>query len=188
MEPNKLTTKSQEALASAIRRAVAAGSPHLEPVHVLLALLEQPGSVAGPLLDAVGVDRTDLAAKGEALLGQLPSATGSTVSQPEASRATIAVLAASGERARELGDEYVATEHLLVGLAQSGGPVADLLRGSGATPDQLLAAFPKVRGTARVTTPDPEATYQALEKYGVDLTERARDGKLDPVIGRDTEI
>src|SRR4051812_34543535 len=102
MEPNKLTTKSQEALASAIRRAVAAGSPQLEPVHLLLALLEQPGSVVAPLLDAVAADRADLAAKAEALLGQLPSASGSTLSQPEASRATIAVLAAAGERAREL--------------------------------------------------------------------------------------
>ncbi|MDQ1624525.1 MAG: ATP-dependent Clp protease ATP-binding subunit ClpB [Actinomycetota bacterium] len=188
MEPNKLTTKSQEALADAIRRAVTAGSPHLEPAHLLVALLEQPGSVVPPLLAAVGADPADVAAKAQALLGQLPSASGSTVSSPEASRATIAVLAAAGERARDMGDEYVATEHLLVGLAQSGGPVAQLLAGVGATPDELLAAFSTVRGSARVTTPDPEGTYQALQKYGVDLTERARDGKLDPVIGRDAEI
>ena len=188
MDASKLTTKSQEALADAIRRAVAAGNPQLEPVHLLLALLEQPDGVAAPLLDAVGVDRAANAAQAGALLRQLPSASGSTVSSPEASRAMIAVLSAAGERAREIGDEYVATEHLLVGLAQAGGPVADLLRSAGTTADELFEAFPKVRGSARVTSADPEGTYQALEKYGVDLTDRARDGDLDPVIGRDSEI
>jgi ATP-dependent Clp protease ATP-binding subunit ClpB len=188
MDATKLTTKSQEALADAIRRAVAAGNPHLEPVHLLQALLAQDGGVAAPLLDAVGVDRTTVAARADALLQSLPSASGSTVASPEASRATLAVLNAAGERAREIGDEYVATEHLLVGLAQAGSPVAELLRSAGTSADELLEAFPKVRGSARVTSADPEATYQALQKYGVDLTERARDGELDPVIGRDAEI
>src|SRR5215210_4212551 len=109
MDANKLTTKSQEALADAIRRAVAAGNPHLEPVHLLLALLEQDGGVAAPLLDAVGVDRATVVVEADALLRQLPSASGSTVASPEASRATLAVLNAAGERAREVGDEYVAT-------------------------------------------------------------------------------
>ena len=188
MDASKLTTKSQEALADAIRRAVAAGNPHLEPVHLLLALLEQDGGVAAPLLDAVGVDRTTVAAGADALLRQLPSAAGATVGSPEASRATIAVLAAAGERARVMGDEFVATEHMLVGLAQAGGPTAELLTSAGTSPEELLDAFPKVRGSARVTSADPEGTYQALQKYGVDLTERARDGELDPVIGRDAEI
>src|SRR5688500_18677344 len=188
MDASKLTTKSQEALADAIRRAVRAGNPHLEPVHLLQALLEQGGGVAAPLLDAVGVDRATVAAEADALLRQLPSASGATVASPEASRATLAVLAAAGDRARAMGDEFVATEHLLVGLAQAGGPTADLLRSAGTSPDELLEAFPKVRGSARVTSADPEATYQALQKYGVDLTERARDGELDPVIGRDAEI
>ena len=188
MDASKLTTKSQEALADAIRRAVAAGNPHLEPVHLLLALLDQDGGVAAPLLEAAGVDRATVAAQADALMRQLPSASGATVSSPEASRATLAVLAAAGDRARAMGDEFIATEHLLVGLAQAGGPTADLLRAAGTSPEELLDAFPKVRGSARVTSADPEGTYQALEKYGVDLTERARDGELDPVIGRDAEI
>jgi ATP-dependent Clp protease ATP-binding subunit ClpB len=188
METTKLTTKSQEAIADAVRRAVAAGNPHLEPVHLLQALLAQDGGVAAPLLDAVGVDRATLSTQADALLHSLPSASGSTVASPEASRATLAVLNAAGERAREMGDEFVATEHLLVGLALAGGPVAELLRAAGTSADELLEAFPKVRGSARVTSADPEATYQALQKYGVDLTERARDGELDPVIGRDAEI
>jgi ATP-dependent Clp protease ATP-binding subunit ClpB len=104
------------------------------------------------------------------------------------SRPAYAVLQTAGDRARELGDDYVSTEHLLVGLAKDGGDVATLLRDAGASPDALLDAFASVRGSARVTSPDPEGTYQALEKYGVDLTARARDGQLDPVIGRDTEI
>ncbi|HYH32731.1 MAG TPA: ATP-dependent chaperone ClpB, partial [Pseudonocardia sp.] len=103
-------------------------------------------------------------------------------------RDALAAIKAAQQLATEMGDEYVSTEHLLVGLASAGGPVADLLRRHGATPDALREAFSKVRGSSRVTSPDPEGTYQALEKYGVDLTERARKGELDPVIGRDTEI
>src|SRR5512144_209546 len=188
MDPSKLTTRSSEALSDAVRRAAAEGHPHVEPVHLLLALLAQPGGTAAPLLAALGADVSEVRRRAEALADRLPSAAGATVSVPGLSRATYAVMTTASARARELGDEYVSTEHLLVGLAQDGGPVADLLRCVGATPDGLLAAFESVRGHARVTSPDPEGTYQALEKYGVDLTERARAGKLDPVIGRDTEI
>ncbi|MGZ4615149.1 MAG: ATP-dependent chaperone ClpB [Actinomycetes bacterium] len=188
MDPQKLTTKSQEAITVAMRAASNGGHPAIEPVHLLLGLLEQTGSVAAPLLEAVGVDVGKVRAAAEEQLSRLPSASGATVATPNPSRGTLAVLSAAGERARDLGDEYVATEHLLVGLAQAGGPVADLLRDAGATPEALLEAFPKVRGSARVTTADPEATYQALQKYGVDLTARARSGELDPVIGRDSEI
>jgi ATP-dependent Clp protease ATP-binding subunit ClpB len=188
MDAEKLTTKSREALSDAVRRAAAEGHPHVEPVHLLLALLAQPDGTAAPLLAAVGADVTDVRRRAEALADRLPSAAGATVSAPGLSRATYAVMTIASARATELGDEYVSTEHLLVGLAQDGGPVADLLRGVGATPEALLAAFERVRGHARVTSPDPEGTYQALEKYGVDLTERARAGKLDPVIGRDAEI
>ncbi|HEY9351557.1 MAG TPA: AAA family ATPase, partial [Acidothermales bacterium] len=140
------------------------------------------------LLDAAGVDRAAVRARAEEALRRLPSASGSTVASPQLSRPSYSVLQTAGERARELGDDYVSTEHLLVGLAKDGGVVANLLRDAGATPDALLDAFAAVRGSARVTSPDPEGTYQALEKYGVDLTARARDGELDPVIGRDTEI
>src|SRR5512144_2112879 len=188
MDPSKLTTRSSEALSDAVRRAAAEGHPHVEPVHLLLALLAQPGGTAAPLLAALGADVSEVRRRAEALADRLPSAAGATVSVPGLSRATYAVMTTASARARELGDEYVSTEHLLVGLAQDGGPVADLLRCVGATPDGLLAAFESVRGHAQATRPAPEGTYQALEKYGVDLTERARAGKLDPVIGRDTEI
>ena len=118
----------------------------------------------------------------------MPSVSGATVSAPSPSRELLRVINAAGEQASALGDEYVSTEHLLVGLAGSEGEAASVLAGAGATRDTLLAAFRTVRGNRKVTTPDPEGTYQALEKYAVDLTQRARDGKIDPVIGRDTEI
>ncbi|HET9900396.1 MAG TPA: Clp protease N-terminal domain-containing protein, partial [Actinomycetes bacterium] len=188
MDAAKLTTKSQEALSEAVRRAAGSGHPAVEPVHLLLSLLGQPDGTAGHLLDAAGVDRAAVRARAEEALRRLPSASGSTVASPQLSRPSYSVLQTAGERARELGDDYVSTEHLLVGLAKDGGVVANLLRDAGATPDALLDAFAAIRGSARVTSPDPEGTYQALEKYGVDLTARARDGELDPVIGRDTEI
>jgi ATP-dependent Clp protease ATP-binding subunit ClpB len=188
MDAAKLTTKSQEALSEAVRRAAGSGHPAVEPVHLLVSLLGQPDGTAGHLLNTVGVDQAAIRARAEEALRRLPSASGSTVASPQLSRPAYAVLQTAGDRARELGDDYVSTEHLLVGLAKDGGAVATLLRDAGATPDALLDAFASVRGSARVTSPDPEGTYQALEKYGVDLTARARDGQLDPVIGRDTEI
>jgi len=184
----KLTTKSQEALAEAARVAVTAGNPQVEPVHLLPALLSQAEGTAGPLLDAVGADRAAIQAAADEAARQLPRAAGSTVAAPQLSRPTIAVINTAATRAHKLDDEYISTEHLLVGLATNGGPVADVLKRHGVTSDALLDAFSKVRGSARVTSPDPEGTYQALEKYSVDLTERARTGKLDPVIGRDAEV
>ncbi|HEY3872340.1 MAG TPA: ATP-dependent chaperone ClpB [Actinocrinis sp.] len=188
MDAGKLTTRSQEALSSAIRSAASAGNPQVEPVHVLLALLDQVDGTARPLLESVDVDRVRLAAAAQRVRGQLPSASGSTVSAPELARPTLLALNAAGEEARRLDDDYVSTEHILVGIAAGNEPAARLLRESGATPQALREAFVKVRGSARVTSPDPEATFQALEKYSVDLTELAREGGLDPVIGRDAEI
>jgi ATP-dependent Clp protease ATP-binding subunit ClpB len=188
MDPQKFTTKSREALSAAITAAAAAGHAAVEPVHLLLALLSQPGGVAVPLLEAVGVDPAAVRSEAEDLLAALPKLSGPTVANPETSRAVLSVLSAAGDRARDMQDDFVTNEQLLVGLAERGGDVAELLRRVGATPEALIDAFPKVRGSARVTTEDPEATYQALEKYGIDLTEQAREGKLDPVIGRDTEI
>jgi ATP-dependent Clp protease ATP-binding subunit ClpB len=185
---SKLTTRSQEAIAAAQRLAVARGQAALEPVHLLVALLEQSDGIAGPLLTAVGAEPADVRAKAEAALRRLPSVSGATVPAPSPSREFLRVLNAAGEQAGALGDEYISTEHLLVGLAESGGEAGDVLTGSGATRDTLLGAFRTVRGNRKVTTPDPEGTFQALEKYAVDLTQRARDGKIDPVIGRDTEI
>jgi ATP-dependent Clp protease ATP-binding subunit ClpB len=188
MDTYKLTTKSQEAVADAIRRAVAEGNPHVEPVHLLLALIGQADGTAAPLLEAVGVSLSALRGDAEQITARLPRATGSSVSAPGMDRPSMQVISAAAKRASDLGDEYISTEHLLVGLADEGGEVASLLRRHGVTPDALLGAFESVRGHARVTSPDPESTFQALEKYGVDLTARARGGELDPIIGRDTEI
>ncbi|MEV7924397.1 MULTISPECIES: ATP-dependent chaperone ClpB [unclassified Kitasatospora] len=188
MDASKFTTKTQDALSAAIRQAGAAGNPDVKPVHILIALLEQPEGIARPLLEAVGADVTRIDAEARRQLAALPSAMGSTVAAPQLSRDTLAVLTEAGKRADDLDDQYVSTEHLMVGLAAEGGPVAELLARQGATAKDLLAAFKDVRGSGRVTSPDPEGTYKALEKYGTDLTQAARDGKLDPVIGRDQEI
>jgi ATP-dependent Clp protease ATP-binding subunit ClpB len=182
------TTKTQQAISAAVQAASLAGNPDVGPTHLLGALLAQGEGIAAPLLAAVGADaatvRTELAQLGN----RLPSAAGATVAAPQLSRDALAAITAAQQLATEMGDEYVSTEHLLVGLATARSLVADLLRRHGATPEALREAFAKVRGASRVTSPDPEGTYQALEKYGVDLTERARSGDLDPVIGRDTEI
>jgi ATP-dependent Clp protease ATP-binding subunit ClpB len=185
---DKLTRRSQEALSDAVRQATAMGNPHVDPLHLLAALIGQEGGTAAPLLRAIGADPAAVLAGTRDQVAKLPKAAGTTVSAPDMSRPMLAVLATAGTKARDLRDEYISTEHLLVGLAADGGQAAAILRKAGAQPDVLLDAFEKVRGSARVTSEDPEGTYQALEKYGVDLTERARDGELDPVIGRDSEI
>ncbi|HXP19005.1 MAG TPA: ATP-dependent chaperone ClpB [Streptosporangiaceae bacterium] len=185
---DKLTRKSQEALADALRRASAAGNPNVDGLHLLAALIDQDGGTAAPLLRAAGADPAAVAKRTSELLARLPRASGATVSAPETSRPLLAALAAAAKRAGQMSDEYVSTEHLLVGLASDGGQAATVLRDAGAAPDQLLASFEQIRGHTRVTSPDPEGTYQALEKYGIDLTRSAREGKLDPVIGRDAEI
>jgi ATP-dependent Clp protease ATP-binding subunit ClpB len=185
---DKLTRKSQDALSSAVRRAAADGNPQVDPLHLLVALIAQNGGTTTPLLRAVGADPATVAKDAENRLGRLPRANGQTLNAPEMSRPLLSVINTAVARAREMNDEYVSTEHLLVGLAADGGQAATLLRDAGATPEALLEAFTQVRGSARVTTENPEETYQALEKYGVDLTEQARDGALDPVIGRDAEI
>ena len=185
---DKLTRKSQEALSVAIRKAAANGNPQVDPLHLLAALLEQADGTAAPLLRAVGADPALIAKEAGDQIGRLPRMHGATTSAPETSRQLLAVINTAASRARQLDDEYVSTEHLLVGIAADGGQAATLLRGAGATADALTEAFTEVRGSAKVTSEDPEGTYQALEKYGVDLTQQAKDGKLDPVIGRDSEI
>src|SRR6266446_4850592 len=162
----KLTRKSQEALSAAARRATTDGHPHVDPAHLLVTLIEQSGGTAAPLLRGIGADPADVRREAEEILARLPRAAGQTVSVPGLSRQLATVLNTAEQRARELRDEYVSTEHLLVGLAADGGDVAALLRRFGAGPDRLLGAFEKVRGSARVTSEDPEGTYQALEKYG----------------------
>src|SRR5262252_4454638 len=185
---DKLTRRSQEALSDSVRRATAEGNPHVEALHLLAALIEQDGGTAAPLLRAVDADPAAILTETKDQLARLPKITGATASPPDMSRPVLSALATAAKRARELQDEYISTEHLLVGLAADGGQAATMLRKHGATPEKLLEAFEKVRGSARVTSEDPEDTYKALEKFGIDLTERARDGELDPVIGRDSEI
>ena len=188
MDASQLTTRSQEAVSVAVRQAAAGGNPHVEPVHLLAALLAQPEGIAGSLLQAVGID-PDTAAKAVAdEITTLPTAAGSSVSAPGFSRPLYEVFQRAADLAEELGDEYLSTEHLTVGIATVDSPARRVLRSFGADADALRAAFATVRGSARVTTPDPEGTYQTLEKYGIDLTARAQEGDLDPVIGRDAEI
>ena len=184
----KPTRNSQEALSIAARRAAADGNPQVDPLHLLAALLDQTGGIAASLLKAVGADPGVIAKETAEHIAQLPQMRGSTTTAPQLSRQLLGVINTATNRAQQLDDEYVSTEHLLVGLAADGGQAATLLREAGATADALTEAFTQVRGSARVTSEDPEGTYQALEKYGVDLTQQAKDGKLDPVIGRDSEI
>ena len=185
---DKLTTKSQEALAEAISLAAEKGNPQVEPLHLLSALLGQQGGVAVALLDAVGVNRADVAARANAAIAALPGAEGSSVQQPSASRTLSRVISDAGKEATALGDAYISTEHLLMAVAASQSQAGEILRAAGTDRDQLAAILPNVRGSAKVTSPDPEGTFQALEKYGADLTAMAREGKMDPVIGRDSEI
>ena len=185
----ELTNKSREALSAANTRAVSAGNPDLTPAHLLLALLSGADNEnVLDLLAAVGADPAGLKAEAGRLVEGLPTVQGSTVAPPQANRELLAVIADAAERAKELGDAYLSTEHLLIGLAVKGGQAGELLTRQGAGGKELLTAFEQARGGQRVTSQDPEGTYKALEKYGTDFTAAAREGKLDPVIGRDQEI
>lgn len=194
MNPDQLTTRSRKALTAAIEAATAAGNPDIEPAHLLVALLAQPDGTAGSLLDAVGRAtgdaglRATVSAGATELVRRLPSASGSSVAAPTTSGPTLRVLADAGQRARDRGDSYVSTELLLVAITAIDSPAAELLRRAGATADALTEAVAQVRGNRTVDGPDAESGYQALKKYGTDLTNRARAGELDPVIGRDAEI
>ena len=190
------TTKSQEAISGAMQAAAAAGNPQIAPAHLLVELLSQPDGVAAGLLAAVCPDaaaRQAVGASARRILTQLPASSGSSMTQPQPSRSLLAALEAASTVAKELSDEYISTEHLLIGLAKgdasgSAPTVARILADAGATPEALIEALPQVRGSSRVTSANPEGTYKTLEKYGTDLTEAAREGRLDPVIGRDAEI
>jgi ATP-dependent Clp protease ATP-binding subunit ClpB len=185
----ELTNRSRDAINAAGNRAVTEGHPDLTPAHLLLALLQgQDNENITDLLAAVEADQAAVRAGAEKILAALPSVTGSTVAPPQPNRELLAVIADAGERARELGDEYLSTEHLLIGIAAKGGRTGELLVQQGADAKKLLEAFKKARGGRRVTTADPEGQYKALEKFGTDFTAAAREGRLDPVIGRDQEI
>ena len=188
MDASNFTTRSQQAINTAISTAAADGHAQVEAVHLLAALLAQPEGIARPLFEAAGVQPADVIAGVEAELKKLPAASGQSVAAPSYSRAALQILAKANDIAGEMKDDYVSTEHLLIAAATVDSPAATALKGAGATADALRGALTSVRGSTRVTSQDPEATYQSLEKYAVDLTAAARDGKLDPVIGRDAEI
>jgi ATP-dependent Clp protease ATP-binding subunit ClpB len=183
------TTKSQDAIGASVRIAAAQGNPAVEPIHLLDSLLQQGPGIATALLEHLDVNVAALTSSVRSQMQSLPSASGSTVAAPQLSQATFKVLNDADALAKERGDEYVSTEHLLIALAQSGSnEAAKLLTEVGATGASLLQALQETKGSARVNTQDPEGTFQALEKYGVDLTALAREGKIDPVIGRDEEV
>ncbi|MDT4919113.1 MAG: ATP-dependent Clp protease ATP-binding subunit ClpB, partial [Pseudonocardiales bacterium] len=183
-----MTTRSTQAVNSAVKVAAERGNPGVEPAHLAVALLDDAETLARPLLQSIGADPLAVRADLSRLVDKLPSAAGASVSAPAASRGMLAVLGAAERAARDRSDEFVSAEHLLLALAGTDGEVADVLRQHGATVAALSDALTAVRGSARVTTADPEGTFQALAKYGNDLSEAARVGKIDPVIGRDAEI
>ena len=188
MSTQNFTTKSQEAISAALQSAAAKGNPSVEPAHLLVALLEQEDGIADPLLRSAGVDPGALLQQAHSLVENLPAASGGGLANPNLSRDGLTVINTAQELASSMGDEYTSTEHLMVGLATGRHPVAAAMQSLGATPENLKAAFTAVRGSGRITSENPEDTYQALEKYSTDLTARAREGKIDPVIGRDAEI
>jgi len=176
----KLTTKAEEALSAAVRDAAAAGHPHVEPAHLLLALTRQTETTTGPLLDATGSSVAAAAQAASVILARTPRVTGPSVNAPGLSRPSLSVLEQAHQIMESMGDGFVSTDHLLLALARTGD--------FGIDGEALAGEIPVLRGGAKVTTADPEATYDALSKYSTDLTAAAREGKLDPVIGRDAEI
>ncbi|HKH40619.1 MAG TPA: Clp protease N-terminal domain-containing protein, partial [Solirubrobacterales bacterium] len=184
MQPDRFTIKSQEAVAAAQRLASENANPEVAPPHLLLALLEQDEGVVVPVLQRLGVDAQDARGRARDAIEKLPKLSGNTVPDVRPSSEFVWVLQQAEKESAGLGDEYISTEHILLALAESRSGVSDLL------PDrkELVQAISEVRGPHRVTSPNPEDTFGALEKYGRDLTAEAESGKLDPVIGRDEEI
>jgi ATP-dependent Clp protease ATP-binding subunit ClpB len=188
VDASKLTSRSVEVINAASTQAVNQGNPQVEPVHLAVALLRQEQGIVPSLLAKAGADAGAVSRALDQAMWNLPKASGSTVQTPAASAALTRVLARSLELIAEMKDDYVATEHLLLALAVVDTPVKALLAEQGVDEGSLREAITSLRGNRRVTSQDAEATYEALEKYAVDLTARAEEGKLDPVIGRDAEI
>ncbi|TWU16803.1 ATP-dependent chaperone ClpB [Allorhodopirellula heiligendammensis] len=183
---DKLTTQAQSTVAEAQAQATASGNAEITPLHLFAAAMAQSGGITKPLLDKLNVDTKSLQALITSELEKLPRSSGG--GQPRVSAKLQEVFQSADEAAKSLKDEYVSTEHLLLGLVRIENTAKNLLAMSGVTADDLLKATSEIRGSARVTDPNAESTYQALEKYGIDLTQLAETGKLDPVIGRDNEI
>jgi ATP-dependent Clp protease ATP-binding subunit ClpB len=190
MDPNRLTEKAQDALRQAQTMAQREGQTQIEPEHLAVALLEQDGGVAARIVDKAGGNPATLAQRLREALGRLPrvSGPGAQGGQVYISPRVNEVLTAAEAEAQRMKDEFVSVEHLLLALVDKDRAVAEAFQAAGLTRDKLMEAAAAVRGGQRVTSQTPEGTYEALEKYGRDLTELARQGKLDPVIGRDEEI
>ena len=183
----EMTTKAQEAVSSALQAAAAAGNPQVEPIHLLEALIEQREGIALSLLEAVGADARAIGARTRNALVALPSTQGASAGSAQPSNALLAVVRDAGERAEAGGDQYISTEHLLIALAASQTEAGRILAQGDVEVDALTQALAQLRPEP-ITSADPEGSFEALSKYGRDLTEVAREGKLDPVIGRDNEI
>lgn len=188
MDTEKLTSLATDGVTTAVRLALSAGNPQAEPVHLLRALLLTPNSSCEKLLNAAGIDAKVISQEAESAIKQLPSTSGSSVAQPQLSGSLARVLADAETRAQALGDQYVATEHLLISLVKVDSQAKTILTRTGLTASKLEEIFNSERGDKRVTNPEAEGGESALEKYSIDLTMQAREGKLDPVIGRDSEI
>ncbi|MFM8303181.1 MAG: Clp protease N-terminal domain-containing protein, partial [Actinomycetota bacterium] len=188
LDPNIFTRKTGEALAAAQALAREQHHSQVAPEHLLAALLSQPESVVIPTIERVGVSTRTIRDRVDADLDRLPKAYGQTAQQAQLAPGAYAVLEDADVKRQVLGDDYLSTEHVLLAMTEVVGGVGDLLRGLGVTKDAVLEALAGVRGSHKITSDNPEEQYQALEKYGRDLTEEARKGKLDPVIGRDEEI
>lgn len=184
----KFTIKSQEALSAAAMNASTAGNPQVEPAHLLKALMDQREGVAVALLRATGADVDAVSVQASSAIRALPASSGSSTQQAQLSRPALQAIQNAKNEADKLGDTHISTEVLLLGISAGNDAAARLLRDAGASHEALLAALPGLRGERKVTTENPENTFQSLEKYGTDLTDMARAGKLDPVIGRDSEI
>jgi ATP-dependent Clp protease ATP-binding subunit ClpB len=190
MNVEKMTERVREALNAAYERALRERNSSVEPEHILAALLGQDQGIVPALLEKAGIDPRAFGAKVDAALAALPRMSGSNAAEQQATLSGRAnrVLLAAGDEAKKLSDDYVSVEHLLLALLDEGGAAGKLLRDAGLTREKALAALKEVRGNQRVTSQNPEGTYQSLERYGQDLTRAAESGKLDPVIGRDDEI
>ncbi|MDQ6822146.1 MAG: ATP-dependent chaperone ClpB [Actinomycetota bacterium] len=189
MQPDRFTIKSQEALQAAQRLADERRNPQTTPEHLLAVLLEQDGGVVAPVLRKVGVDPAAVRRALGPALDALPTLSGPAAGEPAAGSSELVQVLRTAEREmRDMQDEYVSTEHLVLAIAAHPGRAGDALRSAGASREELLKALAEVRGSHRVTDQSPEDKFQALERFGRDLTEAAASGKLDPVIGRDDEI
>src|SRR5215208_3753355 len=184
MQPDRFTIKAQEAVAAAQRLASETGNPEVAPPHLLLALLEQDEGVVVPVLQRLGVDAQDARSRAQEAIDKLPKLSGNTLPDVRPSSEFVWVLQQAEKESTGLGDEYISTEHILLALSESKSGVSVLLPPR----KELVQAISQVRGPHRVTSPNPEDTFGALDKYGRDLTAEAESGKLDPVIGRDEEI